>query len=308
MIERHQIENREQWLQLRSRDITASVVAGLFGVHPYTTSLRLYAQHRGVEFPEIDNKVLRRGRLLEPSIALAVGELHPEWEIEAPRIYLRDPDLKLGCTPDFFLHGDPRGLGILQAKSVAPHIFARDWNEGSEPPLWITLQAACEMMLCDAAFGVVAGLIVDPFNMDCHIIEIPRNPAAEQKIRTAVRAFWEMVAAGQEPAPDFDRDAAVIRAMRPHEATGKVIDLAGNNELPILLEQRAALSDRIKTDEARCKAIEAEIAHALGDAESATGLNGWHITFRTTNFKGYEVKPRSSRVLRIYDRRESEAK
>jgi predicted phage-related endonuclease len=119
-IERIEITSREQWLALRKPDVTASVVASLFGCHPYVSALKLYLAHSGVEFDEADNRVFRRGRLMEPTVALAVSEERPDWRIEKCDSYYRDPDLRLGATPDFLIHGDPRGLGVLQTKTAAP--------------------------------------------------------------------------------------------------------------------------------------------------------------------------------------------
>ena len=104
---------------------------------------------------------------------------------------------------------------------MAPSVFHRDWDDGREPPLWITLQCATEMMLADAAFGAVAVLLVDPHNMDCLILEVPRNRTAEAKIIYAVEEFWHSVQAGIEPNPDFARDSAIIRALTPKESPGK---------------------------------------------------------------------------------------
>lgn len=299
-IERRPIVDRESWLKWRHEDVTASTVGALFGCHDYCTALRLYAEKRGVEFEDKgDNKIMRRGRWLEPSVGKAVSELRPEWTIETPNVYLRDPDARIGATPDFFIHGDPRGLGVLQAKTASPHIVARDWDEGREAPLWIVLQCATEMMLADAAFGAVAVLIVDPYLMDAHVIELPRIAAAETKIRNAVERFWQTVAAGEEPEPDFARDADVIKALRPRETAGKGIDLSGNNELPILLDQRAQLHAEINEADETCKQIDAKIKYLMGDAEFATGLNGWRITYKTGHRAGYTVAPKRLRTLRI---------
>jgi predicted phage-related endonuclease len=306
MIERRTINSRAEWLEWRKNDITASSIGALFDEHPYTTALRQYVEKRGVEFPELDpeDKVLRRGRWLEPAVGKAVSERRPEWRIEQPNLYLRDPILRLGATPDFFIRNDARGLGVLQTKTASPDVYRRDWEDGAAVPMWIVLQAATEMMLAEAAFGAVAVLLVDAFNMDVAIHELPRNPSAEHKIRVAVKQFWDSVAIGQEPQPDFARDAETIRAMLPKEQQGKVIDLSGNNVLPTLLDERAALCDAIKEAEARREAIDAELKFTLGDAEFATGLDGWRITFKSTEYRGYTVAPRTSRTLRVFDKRE----
>jgi predicted phage-related endonuclease len=303
MIERRAIVDREQWLAWRREDVTASRVGALFGVHPYETALRLYAEKRGVEFPNEDNKTMRRGRWLEPAVATAVEELRPQWQLKAPKVYLRDPDLRLGCTPDYFIDGDPRGPGVLQCKTVAPSVYQRDWLGGSEIPFWIVVQTLVECMLSDAAFGVVAALLVDPHQMDVAILEVPRHPESEKKIVAAVAAFWLCVATGQEPDPDFSRDAEVIKALMPRESPGKKIDFSGHNELPAMLEERAGLMSIIKGADERCDEIETQIKFLMGDAEHANGLDGWRITYKTTERAGYTVKPKTMRVLRINDKR-----
>ena len=299
MIERRPITDREQWLQWRRQDVTASRVGALFGVHPYETALRLYAEKRGVMFDEIDNKTMRRGRWLEPAVAKAVEELRPDWKLEAPNVYLRDPEIRLGATPDFFIHGDPRGLGVLQCKTVAPSVYIRDWFGGLEIPFWVVLQNLSETMLTGAEFGVVAALLIDPHSMECAILDVPRHPGGEEKIRTAVKNFWLAVENGIEPDPDFARDSEIVKLLNPRETPGKSIDLAGNNELPAMLDERAALINAIKMADERKTEIESKIRYLMADAETATGLPDWRISLRTTDFKGYEVKPRSQRVLRI---------
>jgi predicted phage-related endonuclease len=147
-------------------------------------------------------------------------------------------------------------------------------------------------------------LLVDPYAMDCEILDVPRNAVAEDKIARAVENFWQQVANGIEPSPDFGRDADVIAALRGPETKGRKIDFAGHNELPDMLGQRAALKARIEADKARCEEIETEIKFLMDDAEVVTGLPDWSITFKTTDYKGYSVPARSARVLRIKDKRE----
>lgn len=303
-IERRAIVDREQWLAWRRQDVTASTVGALFGAHPYVSALRLYAEKRGVEFLDEDNKVKRRGRWLEPAIGEAVRELRPAWRVEPARCYLRDGDHRLGATPDFFICDDPRGLGVLQCKSAAPAVFARDWAGGEEIPLWIILQTATEMMLADAAFGVVAVLLNDPFDMDCAILELPRDAAAERKILRAVDKFWADTDAGQEPPLDPARDAETVAALSPKATTGEVRDLTGSNELPVKLAHRASLKDVISSAELECEQIETELKYLLGNAEAATGIPGWKITYKNGMRKGYTVAPKEKRTLRITDQRE----
>ena len=303
-VECHPIVDHEEWLAWRRQDITASRSGALFDCEMpgNTTPLRLWAEHRGVEFaPVTQTNRMRRGLKLERLVGEEVEEARPGWKTEPVAAYFRDPVLRLGATPDFWILGDPRGRGVLQAKTVDAYFLARDWHGGAFPPEWIMWQVRTEMLLTNAAFGVVAAL--EPSNWNCHIIEVAREPEAERQLVNAVRKFWHCVDNDIEPEPDFARDADVIKALYRHEQPGNVADLTGNNELPELLAARASMQEIMKDHKKRCEAIEAQLKHMLGNAEQAVGLDGWRITFKTEHVDGYQVKPRDSRVLRITDKR-----
>jgi hypothetical protein len=134
-------------------------------------------------------------------------------------------------------------------------------------------------------------------------LEVPRHADSELKILVAVRNFWQSVAIGAEPDPDFTRDAEVIKALMPRERPGKQINFAGDNELPSMLEERAELMARIKSADQRCHTIESEIRYLMGDAEIANGLPDWRITYKVQKRAGYTVPPKESRVLLIKDKR-----
>jgi predicted phage-related endonuclease len=305
-VERIEITSRDQWLALRKHDVTASRVGALFGLHPYVSAARLYYEQSGVEFPVEESPVMRRGRLLEGAVALAVEDERPRWDIIKGRYYWRDTELRLGATPDFLIEGDPRGLGVLQTKTAAPSVFKRDWNEGKEIPFWITLQTLTECMLTGAAFGVVAAMRVDPFNLLCPILEIPRHETSEQRIREAVKRFWRDVAEGNEPTIDYGRDQDLIKVLTPREVKDQLVDLSGDNELPVLLDQRARLKVLIKQYEDRCEKIETEVRWKMRDSERVIGLDDWSITYKTQH-REEKIQPASTfRVLRIHDKRKAD--
>jgi predicted phage-related endonuclease len=301
--QRWTITSNEEWLERRKRHVTASVVGGLFGCHPYTSALRLYVEKSGVELPAPASSVLRRGRLLEPAVAAAVAEEHPEWRLEKCREYYFDDDVKIGATPDFLIHNDPRGLGVLQTKTAAPSVFLRDWSD-TDPPFWIVLQTLTEAMLTEAAFAVVAVLVVDPFELACPLYDVPRHSGSEYRIIEAVTKFWADVAAGREPGPDYNKDRDVLALLSRKETPEKTIDLSGDNEVIAGLHERGDLMKRIKADKERCNAIEALIMDRMRDAAVVTNVPDFRITWKTSHFKEYTVQARDSRVLRILDRRE----
>ena len=302
-VERVPIVDRAQWLAWRKFDITASVVGAVFGLHPYVSPLRLYVDKQGlVDLPEqADSGPLRRGRILESAVAAAVAEQRPDWKLEKCNEYFRDDELGLAATPDFFIHGDPRGLGILQAKTAAPSVFEREWQNG-QPPLWITLQATTEMMLTGAVFGAVACLVVDPFKLPCPIFDIPRHEAAEQKIVNGVSRFWKDIEQGNEPGADYGLDRDLLRTLMPHEADSVTIDLTGDNEVIDGLQQRADARERIKRDEKLCESVETMIMSKMGPAAIAR-VPDFSVSWKVQERKGYTVAPSSPRVLLIRDKR-----
>jgi predicted phage-related endonuclease len=309
-IERIPITDRQQWLAWRKFDITASVVGAVFGLHPFVSPLRLFVDKQGlIDLPEqADSGPLRRGRILESAVAVAVEEQRPEWRLEKCQEYFRDDELGLAATPDFFIHNDPRGLGILQAKTAAPSVFEREWNApgaDAQPPMWIILQAAVEMLLTGATFGAVACLVVDPFKLPCPIFDIPRHEATERKIATGVAQFWKDIERGKEPDADYGLDRDLLRALMPQEDPELSIDLSTDNEVIAGLIERADLRERIKADEEKCKAIETMLMSRMRDAAIAM-VPDFTVSWKTEARKGYTVQPSTPRVLRIRDKRKPE--
>jgi predicted phage-related endonuclease len=307
MTDRIQITSREQWLQLRKHDVTASVIGALFGLHPFTTPLALFHEKSGLEMPEETNVRMRRGTRLERAVAEEVQERRPDWKISPAGVYLRDPALRLGATPDFIIEGDPRGVGVLQTKVSTLKAFKKGWLRGDEvvPPFWISMQTLVEMMLYGASWGAAAVYIDDPWNDDCYICEIARHTEAEARIREAVEKFWLDVEFGVEPQVDYARDGELIAALHPTEIAGKTLDLSGDNYLPEILAERARLKDQITVAQERVIEIDNEIKTKVGDAEIAT-LSDWTISLRQQHRKAFEVKATSFRRLNVTDHRQKE--
>jgi predicted phage-related endonuclease len=288
----------------RPEHVTASNVAATVGVHPYCSALRLYMEKRGIELPAPASAVLRRGKLLESSVAAAVAEQRPDWRLEKCSEYFYDPDLRLGATPDYFVHGDARGLGVLQCKTVAPSVFKREWT-ADNPPFWIVLQNLTELLLTDAAFGVVAALVVDPFNLECPLYEVARHAGAEQRIRDAVARFWQDLAAGREPDADYGLDRELLPLLWPKETAEQVADLRFDNAIVSGLIERADLKEQISKAEARCKQIETLLMARMGEAERAL-VPDFSITWKTQHRPQYTVPEKNLRILRIIDKRRDE--
>jgi predicted phage-related endonuclease len=292
------VKSTDQWLGWRREDvITASVIAALFGLHPRQTIYGLFHQANGLIVPDESNDAIERGHDFEDVIAKRFNRRHPTWKVIRPRTYFRDTLRRIGGTPDFFIkRPDVHGRGVLECKSVAPHVFRKYWTE-TTPPMWVTLQTLCYMMLTHATYGYVAALIADGFRYELHEYEIHRNASAERRIHEAVDDFWHHVSIGKTPNPDYSRDGALIAMMNPVTTEGTTIDLRHDNHLPDLLDERARLKQQMDDARKRCEAIDAELKHKMGDAEAAL-INGWRVTCREVHKKEFTVGATSYRQLR----------
>lgn len=296
-IERHKTAPG-QLSPLRANDVTASEVPALVGLHPYKTLMALFAEKTGVEMPREDDSIAqRRGRLLEDVVARAFLEEHPGCKLRKANEYVRAPLLRLGCSPDFFLVDEQGRKGVAEMKTVAPHVFKRQYTDET-PPTHHVLQCLVQMLLTNSEIGRVAALVIDGYRFELHSYHIPRHAAAERRIQDAVAQFWSDISAGRPPNIDYARDGSLLPVLYPHHVEGKVVDLRGDNELPALLDERELLKDEIAAKEKRKKAIETELKYKIGDAEAAL-LAGWRITNRDQHRKEHTVKASDFRQLRI---------
>jgi predicted phage-related endonuclease len=298
MIEEIPITSPEQWQALRAKDVTASVVAALFGVHPYLTIGQLYAQKKQLMLATVSNAAMRRGNRLENLVAQEVAEKHPTWVINKATSYFRDPDLRLGATPDFFINPDSEDQrGILQVKTAGQSVFKRHWREG--PPLWILLQVATEMHLTGAQWGMVAVMPVgewSDFSVETYHVE--RHQGVIDRIIQATKMFWHAFDHDAVPTIDYERDNELISLLYPAETPGKTLDLSYDNRMRELLIQRQHACAALKVTEEMRDTLETEIKAKIGDAERVL-VPGWNVTLKLQHRKAYTVKETSFRRLNI---------
>jgi putative phage-type endonuclease len=295
-IERVPIENREQWLGLRRQVVTATDVAAVSGVHPYRTPLRVWAEKAGDISDEIDdNAAMRRGRWMESAVFAALEERRPELKLERAKDFLMDKARRIGGTPDGYAIDAEGKRFIVEAKTVAKPTFEKDW--GDDPPMTYYLQALTYAMLEEAAGAIIAVLVIDAYDTDLRIYEVPRHPGAEARILKAVESFWSSVDAGQEPAPIYERDVEVLQSLR-RPSRPDPIDLSSDNHLPVLLAERARLMEDKAEVEKRLDAIKAEVIDKLAGHQSGL-CDGYRLTHTIQSRKETVLKASSFPVLRV---------
>lgn len=320
-IERRSIDDREQWLQWRTQDVTASDVAAVLGLgredSAYKrTPARVWAEKTGLISPEPQTEFLEYRLAQEAAVVQMLKFRRRHWDVRRADVYVRDPEFRLGASPDSVATDPEReGFGCVECKTTLRSVYDKEWRDlDGEPgdlceaPIYYQLQALTQAMLCGAAWAAIAAIVYESAGTGtfkfCHV---PRHPDTEQRIRDGVARFWATTDAGQVPLPlNYELDADVIAALYP-EARIKdpPLDLSDDNRLPMLLTRRAKmkrLSDKLKH---KCEGIDSEIKDKVGHHELAL-LPGWRISWKMQKRSEHIVPEWKGRVLRITETRKGQ--
>lgn len=299
--------DRAAWLACRQKDVTASVAAAVLGAHPYTTPYALWAEKTGRLSPDDEEtEAMERGNLMEPVVVAMIRKRFPEWTViyENDRAYYRDPDRRIGATPDAFIRrADRAGTGNCQIKSASEDAFKQYWLDPDSgdvvPPTWIAVQAITEAQLTGCAWACVALVVITwRGTFQLHIIDIPIHFRLWNRLVAKVDEFWATVESGKEPDPDWQRDGDVVldvyRASTPERR-----DLTADQHLDSMVADYRACKEAAGAAVSRAEALRPIIIRALGHAEIGETAN-WEVSARTSHRNG----GRSTRVLRVKPRRD----
>jgi predicted phage-related endonuclease len=222
--------------------------------------------------------------VLEPGALAAVQHDNPTWRVSKATTYHRMPEYMLGATPDAWLDDD----GLIQIKTTSVEQWQK-WR--GHPPLAYTLQTLTEMLVCDKQRGYLAVLVRSP-SFPLYIFEVKRHEAAELRILTAARYWWDHFVRGEiPPAISSDEIAADLD-------DGSHKDLSADDELPELLAERETLKISHGHEEKRLKEIDATIKARIGEASTAW-VPGWNISYRAQNRREVVIPAATFRVLRV---------
>lgn len=297
-IERIKIGSRDQWLGLRSKDITASVAGALLGIHPYTTAYALWALKTGQIADDVEETPpMRRGRLLEPVAVQMLREDRPDWQISDHPIglYFRDPVARLGATPDLFARDEKGRWGIIQIKTVEPGIYRQNWRgEDGEvsPPLWIVVQAIIEAHLTGFEWAAVAPMVVG-HGVELPIVPVPLHGGIIDRIKGEVAAFWRLVEEGRTPDPDFGRDGELLAKL--HAGDDRIVDMSSDNEFPSLVASREKFSAERKVLDAGWEENKARLLAKLDGAGAARMADGRLLTAKRIKVAAHQ-RAESTRI------------
>ncbi|MBE1208156.1 YqaJ viral recombinase family protein [Aminobacter carboxidus] len=298
--------DRSAWLAARGVDVTASVAGTLFGVDPYRTPYELWAEKTGRLSPdEEESEAMERGNLMEPVVVEMVRKRYPEWTVtyENDRAYYRDPERRIGATPDAFLvRPDRFGTGNMQIKTVSQDAFEKYWLDPDSgevvPPLWIAVQTITEAQLTGCPWACVALVVLTVRGtLKLHVIDIPIVLKLWNRLVEKVGMFWAMVNSGQEPEPDWQRDGPVVLDIYRNSMPERR-DLTDRQDIDELVGIYVDAKAKVAENAAVADRIRPQIIYALGTAEIGQTVN-WQITARSSVRTGDFGEPIKTRVLRV---------
>lgn len=294
MIETIHPETEEEWLKLRTKDITSSEVAALFGMSSYITEFELYHRKKeGKVVVQEEEEWTKWGKRLQDTIAAGVAE-DQNWKIRKMTEYMRDSELRMGASFDFSIESVqpavkeiPNGTteithreaslvypntGLLEIKNVFNMIFKDQWLEDEEgnleAPPHIELQVQHQLAVSGRSFAYIAALVG---GNQLQLIKRLPNEAIIAEMKARVKKFWERVDAGTPPPVDLNRDAGFISSLYGYAEPGTVYDARDMDVFRDLCVKYKELGDAAKEAESQREAIKTRLLMEIGSSEKVLG-------------------------------------
>lgn len=223
-IQTIQIQNRDQWLAERVKDVTSTEVSALYGLNPYKSEFELFHEKRDQVVVQIqENERMKWGTRLESAIAHGAAE-DQGWNISKLDVYMRDSEARIGSSFDFEIKSSSDGPGILEVKNVDWLQYQQKWiddgNGNIEAPEHIELQVQHQLEVSDYAWAAIVVLVG---GNEQKIVLRNRDRSIGQDIRQRVTEFWDRVAANRAPAADYVKDAEFIIKNLRKDGSGNFI-------------------------------------------------------------------------------------
>lgn len=297
MIKKITPANEKEWLELRTKDVTSSEVAALFGISPYITAFELWHRKKDGNVVTIEqNDPMKWGIRLQDSIAHGIAEDNG-WNVRRMDEYMRCDELKFGSSFDFciqtpvfvqpngeiiktsmkpgdvtFTHKDAKlefqEDGILEIKNVHGMVYKDQWLENDdgtvEAPPHIEIQVQHQLAVSGYSYAYIAALIG---GNKVVLIKREPDPIVIDAIRQKVREFWISIEANKPPAPDYSADAEFISKLYGYAEVGKVFDASGDKEIiDLALKHKQFTADEKKAKEGK-DAVKAQLLMKIGESE-----------------------------------------
>lgn len=287
-VTRKNIMERSEWLLARTQGVGSSDSPVVMGLSPWKIPLQVYLEKVGELIPEKMSQAQRAGLLLEDVVAkmyeeetgnlthkpekvISVSETHPWLIASLDRIAItkdsraRILELKTSRSDD--------GWGAPGSEDIPPCYYC---------------QVQHQMLVTGYKWADVAVLIA---GQDLKVYSIQSNADYQEKMLDIISKFWRMVQDRTPPPLDWShpRTASVVNKTA-NFSESKEIYLDSHDEY-MLVSKFCEIREEIKMLQDKKELLQAQIIHAMGDAQIASTRQGHKITRRVVNRSGYSVGP-----------------
>lgn len=254
----------ETWRENRKKGIGGSDAGAVMGMNAFASPLTVYLQKKGL-VPNIGNRAMERGTLLEPIIRKATQEEYPGLEIETVPYMFEHPQypFMLANIDGAVLAENPvevsgvtiSGLGGYEVKSAKT---AYGWSDTEIPDSYYC-QVQHYMAVLGLPWFVVSVYILD--NEEIRHYVIPRNDEFIKRLIEAEADFWNnYIVPGVMPAAiGIDNEDDMITGM--FDGIPETI-LLGNTEKDLCAEY-VNINTQIKDLETRKRQIQITMKEAI---------------------------------------------
>ena len=189
----------KEWLAARQSCITATDIAAVLGLSPWSTAFQVWLDKTGQSVAVEDNKAMEWGRRLEPVIAAAYAEKTGTTVRKAEFLSRIIDGVPCGCTQDYVSEDGQINIEIKTSSM-------RDgWGEEGtdQVPAYYLTQVQWQMGVSGMDMTHLAALITAN---DFRIYQIPFDEEAFIVMVRRAAEFWKLVVS--QTAPDIDGSVA----------------------------------------------------------------------------------------------------
>lgn len=258
-------KDEQEWLALRTQDITSTEVAALFGYSPYVTQFELWHRKKsGVAEAIETNERMKWGNRLQDAIALGVCEEH-NWTAKKFTDYARIPSLRIGSSFDWSVENQDGDIGILEIKNVDRSVFAADWSNDDDlllAPPHIEMQLQHQLLVTGRTWGCIAALVG---GNQLHIGMRTADREVHDVMRQKIAWFWKSIDDNNPPSPSFPEDAQFVAKKLYNKALDGCI-AHSTPEVDALLAEYASVSQQAKLLEEQRDTLKARVLMQIGPA------------------------------------------
>ena len=271
-IQRIKRDDREKWLELRSKYIGGADAASVCGLNEYQSPYALWAEKTGKVPPFAGNLRTRIGTELEPIIAKLFEEETGK-KVQNCNFSLINSDYPWAIADiDRMVVGED---AILEIKSTSA-LNLKHYRDGDYPARFY-VQCQHYLAVTGKQTAYLAVLIG---NGDFRWFTIERNDDEIAALMESEKQFYEWMQTGDEP-PANPVDVESIELVHP-VSNGTSIELFGQQNI---MRNYLELKSRIAELEKEADGIAAVLKQDMGDAEKGTDgeyVCTWANRTRTT--------------------------